>query len=558
MMDKSWDEIAPLYEKLLQESLTADTIHQWLRDWSTVDDQLNEARSRITVEHTLDTTNETAKQRYYNFIENIAPAWRQANFEMQKKLVGSGLNPAGLEVPMRNVKGAIDIFREENQPLLVEEAKLGSTYNEIIGTQTVEWDGEEQTLLQVGVHYKDPDRTVREKAWRVVTERQLADREAINANWVKLLQVRRQIAENAGFDNYRDYAWINRNRWDYTPEDAYQFHQAIEEVVVPAATRIYERDRELLGVDTLRPWDDADPYGFPPLKPFESMRDFVAKAGNIFMKVHPDLGKYFETMRNENLLDLDNRKGKAPGGYCTSFEVAKRPFIFMNAVGIQRNVNTLLHEGGHAFHVFEMSHIEYHLQNDVPPEFAEVASMSMELLGAPYLEAKQGGYYSPIDAARARVEHLKRTITLWPYMAVVSAFQHWVYENIDDAMEPANCDAAWGRLWDRFMPGVDWSGLEDSRVTRWQRQLHIHRWPFYYIEYGLAQLGAVQVWHNSLGDPDKAIADYRRALSLGATVSLPDLFAAAGAKFAFDAETLGRAVDLVMTTIDELESQIIN
>jgi oligoendopeptidase F len=257
-------------------------------------------------------------------------------------------------------------------------------------------------------------------------------------------------------------------------------------------------------------------------------------------------------MRGEKLLDLDNRKGKAPGGYCTAYEAAGVPFIFMNAVGLHDDVQTLLHEGGHAFHVFECIDLA-HQQVEVPLEFAEVASMGMELLAAPYLTADKGGFYTPQEAARARIETLQSDLRFWPYMAVVDAFQQWVYDNPSQASDPAHCDAKWAEQWDRFMVGVDWSGLEDEKVTGWQRKLHIHTVPMYYIEYGLAQLGAVQVWRNALHDQARAVAAYRRALSLGGTATLPQMFAAAGAKFAFDEEILGQAVDLIVKTISELE-----
>jgi oligoendopeptidase F len=257
-------------------------------------------------------------------------------------------------------------------------------------------------------------------------------------------------------------------------------------------------------------------------------------------------------MVRENLLDLDNRKNKAPGGYCTSFSLARKPFIFTNAVGVHDDVQTLLHEGGHSFHVFETAQLPYLAQLNVPMEFAEVASMAMEQLAGPYLEKSQGGFYTAQEAARARVEFLEGAVLFWPYMAVVDAFQHWVYENPDHAAEPANCDARWSELWQRFMPGVDWSGLEDLMAAGWQRKPHIFESPFYYVEYGLAQLGAAQVWRNSLRNQASAVDSYRKALSLGGTVSLPELYLAAGARLAFDADTLGQSVKLMEDTILKL------
>ena len=299
-----------------------------------------------------------------------------------------------------------------------------------------------------------------------------------------------------------------------------------------------------MGVDELRPWDlDIDPSGEPPLKPFSGASELNDGVGKIFDQVDPTLGGYFKDMRDQGLLDLESRKNKAPGGYCTSFDVARRPFIFMNAVGLHDDVQTMLHEGGHAFHVYESAKLPYTFQQQVPMEFAEVASMSMELLGSPYLH---GGFYAEEhEANRARAEHLESCVLFWPYMAVVDAFQHWVYENPDAARDAKNCDAEWTRQWERFMPVVSWTGLESERESGWHRKLHIHQIPFYYVEYGLAQLGAYQVYANSLKNQAEAVANYRRALALGGTATLPQLFQAAGAKFAFDAATLRTAVDLI-------------
>jgi oligoendopeptidase F len=283
------------------------------------------------------------------------------------------------------------------------------------------------------------------------------------------------------------------------------------------------------------------------------MAELEAKTSAIFHAVDPQLGEYFKIMRRERLLDLDNRKNKAPGGYCTDFPITGRPFIFANSIGVHDDVQTLLHEGGHAFHVFESAALPYCWHVQIPWEFEEVASMSMELLAAPYLTVDYGGFYTPAQAARARIEHLERSLLFWPYMAVVDAFQHWVYENPAAASLPASCDQAWAELWQRFMPGVDWSGLEQEMLTGWQRKIHIHSDPFYYVEYGLATLGAVQIWRNSLSDQAGAVAAYRGALALGDTATLPELYASAGANFAFDAGALGEAVALILHTVDELE-----
>jgi oligoendopeptidase F len=415
------------------------------------------------------------------------------------------------------------------------------------------WEGQELTITQLYPVFQEIDREKRERAWRLSAERQLADRQAIGELWGRMLTLRSRIAKNADLPDYRAYRWSELLRFDYTKEDCYSFHRAIEQVVVPAARALYEKRRQRLGLKSLRPWDlDVDPFSRPPLRPYQTIEELESKTSAIFHQVDPQLGAYFDRMRSEKLLDLDNRKGKAPGAYCTAYEAAEVPFIFANSVGLHDDVQTLLHEGGHAFHVFESVHLA-HQQIEVPLEFCEVASMGMELLAAPYLTTDRGGFYTADEAARARIETLEFNLRFWPYMAVVDAFQQWVYDNPTKSSDPATCDSQWAELWDRFMIGVDWSGLEDEKVTGWQRKLHIHTVPMYYVEYGLAQLGAVQVWRNALGDQAGAVAAYRRALSLGGTVTLPQMFAAAGAKFAFDEEILGQAVDLIMKTIAELE-----
>jgi oligoendopeptidase F len=293
--------------------------------------------------------------------------------------------------------------------------------------------------------------------------------------------------------------------------------------------------------------------GAPLLKPFDSIEELKQGVSTIFHNVDPELGGYFDTLLAEGLTDLANRKNKAPGAYCTSYTSIRKPFIFVNAVGSHDDVMSTLHESGHAFHVFETAGIPYLQQLAVPMEFAEVASMGMELLASPYLGKKDGGFYSETQAALARIEHLESMILFWPFMAAVDSFQQWVYENPSEGVDPSACNTRWGELWDRFLPGVDWSGLEQVKATGWHRKLHIHTSPFYYVEYGLAQLGAVQIFANALRDQSAAVKAYRTALSLGGTLTLPGLFAAAGARFAFDAATLKSAVDLMEKVIGELE-----
>ncbi len=560
-LDVAWSQLDPYYADLAGRSLEAGNVDGWLKDWSRLADLVMEVYQRLYVAITVDTTDPEAERLYNAFLDGVYPQAQAGDQRLKEKLIASRLEPEGFEIPLRNLRAQADLYREANLPLLAQEMKLSAEYDKIVGAQTVEWEGQEITLMQLRPVFHDLDRARRERAWRLTAQRQLADRAAIDENWKQALALRQQMAANAGKltaqggPDYRAYRWVQMLRFDYTPEDCRRFHQAIEQVVAPAASRLYERRCRRLGLDTLRPWDlDVDLSGQPPLRPYQTLEQLENGVETIFRQVDPQLSQYFATMRRENLLDLDNRKGKAPGGYCTEFPAARRPFIFMNAVGLHDDVQTLLHEGGHAFHAFEAAGLPYSQQREVYLEFAEVASMSMELLGAPYLTRDQGGFYTPVEAARARVEHLEGAITFWPYMAVVDAFQHWAYENPAAAANPANCDAAWSDLWDRFMIGIDWSGLEAEKATGWQRKPHIHEVPFYYIEYGLAQLGAMQVWRNSLADPARAVQDYRRALRLGGTRRLPDLYAAAGARLAFDAEMLQAVVSLAEKTLADLEA----
>ncbi|MGQ9889803.1 MAG: M3 family oligoendopeptidase [Aggregatilineales bacterium] len=557
VMDWEWAQFAPYYADLEARALDAASVDAWLADWTRLAELLSEINARLNVATTQNTADEAAEQAYRRYLDTIVPAREQAEFRLQQKLIASGLEPDNFAVPLRAMRGRVELFRAENLPLLVEEAKLGLAYNKIIGAQTVAWEGEERTLDQLRALTQGADRATRERAWRLAAARQLADREAINDLWRQFMGLRRQIAANAGFDDYRAYRWLEWGRYDYTPADCATFAAAIEEVVVPAASRVYARYRAKIGADALRPWDmDRDDYAppsYPPLRPYADPAELDAKAETIFRRVDPQLGEYFAVMRREGLLDLHNRKGKAPGGYCTAFPVEKRPFIFMNATGLDSDVRTLLHEAGHAFHVFESAALPYAQQRRYPIEFAEVASMAMELLSSPYWAEAEGGYYSPQDAAHARRDHLERILLFWPYMAVVDSFQHWVYTHHDEATEPAACDAKWAELWDRFIPAIDWSGFEAEKQTGWHRKLHIHRLPFYYVDYGLAQLGAVQVWRNARRNQAEAVAAYRRGLALGGTRTLPELYAAAGARFAFDVATVREAVDLIETALDELE-----
>ncbi len=554
-----WSNYEPYYQELEARELNQGNIEAWLADWSRLAETADEHYWRLFIATTVNTADAASKEAFDGYVENIQPAVKRAEQNLKDKLLASGLSPKSFETALRRMRAEAEIFNEENLLLLAEEQKLVTEYNDVIGSLTVLWDGEERTRSQMFSLLYEPDRSLRQRAWEVLEAQFLKVRQPINNLWEKFVLLRLKIAENAGMPDYRAYMWKQRFRFDYSPEDCKSFHAAIEEVVVPAAQRLYEKRRQRLGIETVRPWDvNVDPLGDAPIKPYETLEEFKSKACAIFARVDPKFGEYFQIMIDEDLLDLESRKNKAPGGYSLGLHVAHRPFVFMSNTHTPWDVQTILHEGGHAFHEFERAHVHFYQRGEIylPAEFAEVASMGMELIASLYKTKEYGGFYSEREAARALVELLEGFITFWPYMAVVDAFQHWIYENPTEGSDASKCENKWGELWDRFMIGIDYSGLEEAKKTYWHKQPHPFDSPFYYVEYGIALLGAAQVWRNARKDQAKAVAQYRKALALGATVPLPQLFAAAGAKFAFDAGTLKEIVDLMEEVIAEMEAKL--
>jgi len=558
-MTLNWESIQPLYQQLEDMELTEESMDLWMEGWSDLRKLVDERYARLELATELDTADELAEKNYLEFIEEIYPSIKTADQKLKEKLLDSGLTPEGMELALKKMQAEAELFREENLPLMTEESKLGNRYSKIFGAQTVIWEEEELTLTQVESKMLTTDRTVRKTLWELMSQRQLEDREKTNELWKEFMEVRIKLAVNAGFPDYRAFRWQQRLRLDYSPQDSRQFLDAIKEVAVPAATRIYERYQNRLGIDQVRPWDlvrNQSTFSLPAIQAFKTEEEFISKVGDIFNRLDPILGDYFNIMREKELLNLMNRKGKAPGAFCTSFATEGTPFVFMNAVGRGNDLNTLFHESGHAFHVFEVTRLPYHHQWNPDMEFAEVASMAMELLAIPYLDENRGGFLSSEETARGRLLHLEGNLLFWPYMAVVVDFQHWVYENHPMASDPNACDGKWSELIDLYMPGINWDGYEDVKGTGWHRKLHIHQAPFYYIEYGLASLGAFQVWQNAQIDQAQALKSYREGLALGGTVSLPDLYKAAGANLSFDAETLGSIIQMIEKTLAELEQQL--
>ena len=414
-LDWDWKQIEPIFQGLQQQELDENNIESWLEEWSDISKLLDESYWRLYDATTVATNDEAAEQKFSHFLDEIRPKAKSAEQRLKERLLASGIKPGGYQVALRDLQTHANIYREENQPLLSEEKKLVVAYDKIIGDQTVDWEGEQVPLPQLQPVFEEADRERREEAWRLSAARQLQDRRALNDLYRQFLELRQTIAANAGLQNFRAYRWQELLRFDYSPEDCYQFHQAIEKVIVPVAEEIYEKRRQRLGLDTLRPWDLAvDAFGMPALKPFQTTKELEYKVEQIFSAVDPRFGKYFSNMRQAGLLDLENRANKAPGGYCSYYRYSRQPFIFMNAVGIHEDVQTLLHEGGHAFQLYECGHRPYFFL-EIPSEFAEVASMSMELLSSPYLEDEDGGFYSQSESARARIQYLESMLLFWPW-----------------------------------------------------------------------------------------------------------------------------------------------
>ncbi len=520
-------------------------------DWGEVRAAFSEEGARRQIAMTCHTDDGEAEKAYLHFVEHVEPHLKPRQFALEKLYLGHSLRPSlpGLryEVFDRQTATRVELYRDENVALETEEARIGQHYQKLSGALTVNFRGEERTLVQMGRLLEEPDRGLRQEAWELVARRRLAEKEAFDTQFDELIALRGKIATNAGFPNYRDYAFREKCRFDYTPEDCVRFHDAIEREIVPLLRVLHSERRRDLGLDRLRPWDLAvDPMGRAPLRPFEKVEDMVARTQVVFDRVDPDLGGQFRTMDRLRLLDLDNRKGKAPGGYQSTLSESRMPFVFMNAVGVQRDVETLLHEGGHAFHAFATQAEDFFPYRDAPIEFCEVASMGMELLGAEHLDA----YYGPDELRRARRDHLEGIVETFPWIATVDAFQHWIYTHPGHTR--AERAAAWNQQVDRFGGDVDWSGWEEAKGHMWHRQLHVFLYPFYYVEYAIAQIGALQVWLNSRRDPVEALAAYKAGLALGGSRPLPELFAKAGCRFALDRETLKPLAELLRVELARL------
>jgi oligoendopeptidase F len=551
----SWGDVAPYFDELAARPLAPAMIDEWLREWSRLEELVTEAAARAMIAYTVDTGHPDKEADHLRFSTEVLPQMEERSVELARRLVETGYSTPGLVTTLARFRTQIEIFRDANVPIFAELEEHSTRYQRITGSMTAKWEGVERPLPQLQPFLKSFDRTVREHAFRTASRPYIDKRDELAGLFDRMYQLRMQVAHNAGFDNFRDYIFPAKFRFDYTPGDCERFHEAVERTVAPAVERVLESRRQRLGLDVLRPWDLAvDPYREKPIRPFADATELVGKARRVFERLDPALGGEFQTMIDENLLDLESRKGKAPGGYCETLHFHGRPFIFMNAVGLVEDVMTLLHEAGHAFHAFASHHLPLIWQRHPGSEAAELASMSMEFLAGGHL-AEPVGYFSSEDAQRAWLEHLEDVLLSLVHIASVDAFQTWIYTSGQGGDATAR-DEAWLRLRSRFERGVDWSGLEQERTARWYRQLHIFMYPFYYIEYGIAQLGALQIWRNSLENPRAAVARYRDALSLGATRSLPEIYRTAGARLTFEAEAIGELVQLVESHIEQARERL--
>ena len=550
-----WEDIAPYFDDLAERPLDEATVESWLQAWSRLEELVTEAAAVAMIAYTIDTSDPEKEADHLRFSTEVLPRMEERSVELARRLVDSGFHTPAMETTLARFRTSIEIFREANVAIFSELEELSARYQRITGSMMVEWEGQERPLPQLQPFLKSADRAVRERAFRAAASPYIDKRNELARLFDRMYGLRQQAARNAGFANFRDYIFPAKYRFYYTPADCERFHHAIEETAAPAVERMLAVRRKRLSLDALRPWDLAvDPYRQAPLRPFSTTEEFVGRARGIFAKVDPALGTEFQTMIDERLLDLDSRKGKAPGGYCETLHHRGRPFIFMNAVGLVDDVMPLLHEAGHAFLAFASHSQPLIWQRHPGSEAAELASMSMELLAGPHL-GKPVGYFATDEHRSAWLEHLEDILLSLVHIASVDAYQTWIYTS-GDGGDAAARDAAWLRIRQRFERGVDWSGLDRERVARWYRQLHIFQYPFYYIEYGIAQVGALQVWRNSRRDHAGAVAQYRRALALGAVRGLPEIYRTAGAELTFDVKVIGELVKLVEEEIERVRAEL--
>lgn len=549
-----WPGLEPYFKDLEERKIRSRAeLEQWLKDASELESVISEDACWRQIRMTCDTGNKELEEAFNFFMMEIQPRMQPYADRLNKKLVDcpytTELDPAKYFTYLRNVRKNIELFREVNIPLQAELNVMQQQYGVIAGKMTVEVQGREYTLQQAAKFLEDPDRKLREEVYRNINDRRLRDKEELNRLFTSLLGKRHQVALNAGFENYRDFRFRELGRFDYTREQCTQFQEAVKLHVMPLVNQLYEAKKKKLGLDVLRPWDvDAEPEGVEPLRPFQTSDELTGKTVACFNRLMPFFGDCLVKMKSLGHLDLESRKGKAPGGYNCPLAESGAPFIFMNAAGTLDDVTTMVHEGGHAIHSFLSHDLELNGFKEYPTEIAEVASMSMELFSMDHWDV----FFENADQLkRAREQQLERVITIFPWIATIDRFQHWVYEHPDHTEEERA--AEWTRILDDYTsPVLDTGGLEEYRRYAWQRQLHLYEVPFYYIEYGIAQLGAIGLWQQYKKNKTEAINNYITALEKGGTRTLPELFEYAGLKFDFSPEYIRELMLFVKQELDSL------
>jgi len=558
LRDATWETLAPLYDALAtmppaDGAARARWTEAWIETWSRLDALVHEASAFAYWDYSRDTTDAEREARYLRWASEIGPELEAAHTRLAERALSLGIDRDDLRETLEDWRTDVRLFREANKPRLAQLEELSAEYDKQVGALTVEWEGEIVPATRVTQHLHSPDRTVREAAF-TKNHRAYADaRPALTGLYARMVPLRQAVAREAGHADYVGFRYEELHRRDYGPSEARRWSDAVEAVVVPAVERLRAVRRERLGVAELRPWDLAAPlFSDRKLEPYTDAADLVARTERVLAAVDPRIADVLPGMRRAGLLDLENRAGKAPGGYCTTFDAIGLSGIFMNAVGVPDDVMTLLHESGHALHHLLAMRHPLLWTRGTGMEAAELASMTMELFAWPYMQ-RPTGFYAPEDAARAEYEHLEDILAFFPHCATVELFQQWVYSSPDGA-DPDAQDHTWLALRERFDRGVSWEGLERERRARWYKQSHIFQVPFYYIEYGLAQLGALQLWRRASTDRAGAVTGYLAALSLGGTASLREIYAAAGVELVFDEVKMGELVSAVEERLEELRS----
>jgi oligoendopeptidase F len=543
----TWETLEPYFKTLLNAEINSVTdLEKWLLQLSELEAVVNEDACWRQIKMTCDNEDKSLEESFNFFCLEIQPKIQPYSDELNKKLIASPflkeLDGQKYFTYLRSVKKNISLFRATNIPIQAEIAVLQQQFGQISSEMEVEINGEKFTLQQAAKFLENEDRQVREQAYLKIQARRLAEKDRLNELYSKLIKLRNQEAANAGFKSYTDYRFEELGRFDYTQQDCFQFHEAVKQHILPLVNEIYQRKKEKLGVDTLRPWDlDAEPVGTQPLKPFTDGADLLNKTIACFNNLNPFFGDCIKQMKALNHVDLDSRKGKSPGGYNCPLAESGAPFIFMNAAGQMQDVTTMVHEGGHAVHSFLAHPLQLNGFKEYPMEIAEVASMAMELFSMDYWDAF---FDNADDLARAKDHQLERVITIFPWIAIVDKFQHWVYAHPSHTNEERL--AEWTKIQQEFTDSVvDYTGIENYRNHSWLKQLHLFEVPFYYIEYGIAQLGAIGMWMQYKSNKEAALNNYCQALSLGGTQTLPKLYEAAGLTFDFSPAKIEKLVSFV-------------